>query len=74
METFVIPAVPTPCSARPSSKTGQFGAVAQRIEPRLSQKRESWSAECLPNVSLSCPKTGIKAVDVRVNAVTIQLS
>jgi len=35
MEMFWTPAVPMPCSALPSNRTGQSGAAAQRALPMV---------------------------------------
>ena len=71
---FMIPAELMPWSARPKSSTPQACAAAQSVLPNHIRNIASWSIPCLPKVSASWPKTGMKAVDVRVNEVTIQLS
>ncbi len=73
-EQVDMPAVPTPCNARPSIKIGQTGAAAHRIPPIVMITTASSSAAKRPNTSASWPKTGTKAVSVSVKAVPIQLS
>ncbi len=74
MATFWMPAVPIPCRARPRSSTGQSGAAAQRTLPIVRRTTADWIVAWRPKMSADWPKTGMKAVDVKVKAVTIQLS
>lgn len=71
---FIIPAELVPCSALPSKSIPQLCAAAHSVLPTSIRNMASWSTACRPKTSASCPKIGMNVVDVRVNAVTIQVS
>jgi hypothetical protein len=73
---MLMPAAPTPCRARPSSRTGKafVGAAVHSAEPTVMMPRAVWSVAWRPKTSASWAKMGRNAAEVRLKAVMIQFS